>query len=428
MSRAGKRVTGGLAVTGGLFVARCVAVAGCAAVAGALVAAGPVMIAPAQAQSVDDALSAARDGERERALALLERRLERDPDAVHARFAYARVLARDAQYSAAVDEYDRLLAAHPDNADYLLGKAQALVWAGEPARALAPLARARRLAPEYRAVWQLEARALAAAGDPGDRERHRRLVADARERFPDADWPAWPAPGAGGRIHRYVEGGLGWFDLGGGREDWRLRYAELGQERRGGHAVRARLSRSERFDLVDSELLVGGGLALGRDWSLTLRGTLAPEADVLARRSLGATLRRDLGGGFGVAAGARHAAFANDELNLYTARAERYFGDWYLGWTLTAARLSGASTTVNNRLRVDHHYRPRSRVGVILATGRENESLGDGRFLTDSVRTGALTGEHAFDARWTLNWTITVQRQGDAFTRRGARVGLRYRF
>lgn len=383
---------------------------------------------PADATVVDTAVEQAIAGDRPGALATLGSALEADPDNQDLRFAYARVLAWDGQYAQALSQFDRLLAADPDNADVLLGKAQVLVWSERPESALPLLARARSLAPDYLAVWQLEDRALTAAAGAQHRARHERLIEEARERFPDHEWSDWATTRMVVATRTELEAGAGWYDLGAGRDDWTLLYVDashaLGDER----TVFARMSRWERFALTDTELLAGLTLPLGERWAASLQGSLTPAADVLPRRSLQLDARRELGRGMAASATLRQAGYANDTLRIYALGLERYQGNWYGAWRVSAGRLGAADTTWSQQLRIDRYYGDGHRAGLIVATGRETESLGDGQFITSGVRTAVLQGRHRIGPAWALSWEITLQRQVGAYTRRGLSVGLRHQF
>jgi len=393
-----------------------------------LTAALLVGAAPAAAGVADRAVEQAIAGNRSGALAELEAALDADPVDLELRFAYARVLGWDGQYANAMRQYEILLAADPNNADFLLGKAQVLVWSQRPEAALPLLARARTLAPDYLAVWQLEDRALISAQGEHHRTRHRQLIEMARERFPDQQWRDWPDTIREVRTGLQLEAGIGWYDLGTGRDDWHLLYADvshaLGHER----TLFARVSRWERFGLTDTELLAGIALPLDDRWSASLQGSLAPAAEVLPRRTLQLDARREFGRGIAASATIRQAGYDNDTLRSYALGLERYHGHWYAAWRVSAGRLGDADTTWSQQLRLDRYYGDGHRAGLIVAAGRETESLGDGRFITSGVRTAVLQGRHWIDPAWAISWEITLQRQVGAYTRRGLSVGLRHQF
>ena len=163
----------------------------------ALCAAQPALPA---AGLLDEARTAVKSERLDQAEQLLRQQLLRQQHDDEARFLLARVLAWQGKRGEAHIEYDALLKAHPQNADYLLGKAQTLVWDGQPAQALPLLQHARRVAPRYEDVWRLQIAALIAVGDEYRLRQARTIQAMAAERFPKSDWrvaganPAAPAP------------------------------------------------------------------------------------------------------------------------------------------------------------------------------------------------------------------------------------------
>jgi YaiO family outer membrane protein len=325
----------------------------------------------------------------------LAARVAAEPDRMDTRFDYARALSWAERWQDALQEYDRLLAAAPEDPDFLLGKAQVLAWSGRPAEALPLLEQARRHAPDYQEVIRLEAQLRAGLA-------------------------AWPV--------QSLEAGLGWQDLGNGRPDWNAQYVEYQRRSAPGHFLSGSVARAERFNAADVEGRVSWARPWNANWSFGLEGSLAPGADVLPRRSGRFRLQRTLGDGWGMHGGLYRAGYASDDLTTATAGAERYAGHWYGGVTVNASRLQGADTTWSGQLRLDRYYATDSRVGLIVAAGRETESIGAGRFLTSSTRGLSLLGQHRWAPQWSINWELLVHEQGDAYTRRGFRAGLRHDF
>lgn len=328
-------------------------------------------------------------------LAALEARLATDPGHLETRFAYAQALSWAERWEEALREYDRLLAAVPDDPDYLLGKAQVLAWSGRPADALPLLERARRAAPDYEAVARLEAQV--------------------RERLDT-------------RPAQSLEAGFGWQDLGRDLPDWRTLYVDYQRRTAPGHALFAGVQQADRFDVTDFEGHAGWARPWNDHWSFVVEGSLAPGAGVLPRWSGRFRLRRQVGDGWGVFGGLQQAGYASDDLTTATVGAERYAGPWYAGLTINASRLQGADTTWSGQLRFDRYYAADSRIGLIAALGRETESIGEQRFLTSSTGSLALLGQHRWAPQWSVSWELLVHDQGDAYTRRGFRAGLRHDF
>jgi YaiO family outer membrane protein len=322
-------------------------------------------------------------------------RLVQAPEDHDTRFAYARQLSWHGRWEEALAEYDRLLMVDPDNADYLLGKAQVLSWSGRPDQAVPLLEKAAALAPEYAAVRELQASLLRQADD---------------------------------RPVREIEAGLGWQDLDSGLPAWSEQYLEFSRRSAARQVLYGGLRRTERFDLADLEGSLGFSRPLTGAWLAAVEGRIAPGAEVLPRWSGQLRVRRDFGGGWGAELGARRAAYARDELDIWTLAVDRYFSHWYVGWAVLAGKLEGANLTWSNQLRLDRHYGDGSRLGAIASTGRETDSLGDGRFTTNSTLGLSLQGLHRFSTRYGISWELLVHEQGDAYLRRGFRVGLVCRY
>jgi YaiO family outer membrane protein len=383
-------------------------------------------------EAVSRARAASEAGHYASAATMLEKHLAGAPNDVEARFLLARVLAWDERWADAIGQYDVLLAEHPDSVDYLHGKAQVLVWSGRPEEALPLLERARALAPDYESIWQLQTQALLAADGDDHRERASALTNEARRRFPDSVWPLWEEPAApddaGPDFPTEIEAGVSYESLNSGQSDWRSVYVEASRHLDARRSVYGVARSTDRFDDTDVELTAGGYLPVTDDWTTALEGSVAPGADILPRWSLSGRLQRPLARGFGLQIGMRHARYENDYTNLLSLTGDRYWGNAYVGYTLYASRLQGAGTNFSHQIRLDRYYGDRNRVGVLMAVGDETESVGGGRFVTDTTATFVVGGRHWFVPLWAVSWELIWHDQGDAYTRGGARVGVRHQF
>lgn len=98
------------------------------------------------------------------ALEIAEQRLQQAPQDLEARGWRARLLAWTRRWAAAEEEYRRVLAATPDDADILLGLADVLAWQQRWQEALTLLERAQRVAPQRTEVAVRQGRVLRALG------------------------------------------------------------------------------------------------------------------------------------------------------------------------------------------------------------------------------------------------------------------------
>lgn len=373
-----------------------------------LVLVGLLVVAPvagAQADAVESATARIEAGDRGGALDILGRHLADQPGDDEARFLYARVLSWEQRWAESLDQYDRLLRGSPDNADYLLGKSQVLVWSSRPQEALPLLARARTLAPDYEAVSTLEGQALDAVAAPVQR-----------------------APTQSSIYANHLEGGFSVQKLSGGLPDWTSLFAQGG--RRLGHrrSVFGRVRRTERFDEQDNEIAGGVYWPAGSSWTASADASIAPGAVVLPKWAVAAHLQRPFDSGLGIQFGVRHAEYAANHVNMLTVTGNYYWRNYFAGWTLYVSKLEGADPTFANQLRIDRHYGAQNRVGLLLAAGEEVESVGNGLFIAGDTFSAVLTGLHWVSPTWGVSWELIFHDQGDAYRRGGFRVGLRRQF
>jgi YaiO family outer membrane protein len=217
----------------------------------------------------------------------------------------------------------------------------------------------------------------------------------------------------------------------GGRPAWRAASVEVRLGRADGATVALSARDLERFGLRDDELAVAARTPWRGRWLLSgeASGTLAPSFAPAFAAAVG--LERALGRGFAASARVRWAHYeggtgAADPI-FASAGVERYFGAQRLAATGYLASLGGA-LSASARLAWDVYYGARSRFGVALAGGRELESTGAASPLATDVLSGALAGAHAVGEAWAVLYEVGVQRQGDLYTRAGARLGLVRRF
>jgi YaiO family outer membrane protein len=228
-----------------------------------------------------------------------------------------------------------------------------------------------------------------------------------------------------------IEVGYGHDHVSGGRPAWRAASLEVRLARADGARVAFSARDLERFGLRDRELALAAGAPWRGRWLVSgeASGSLSPSFAPAFTAAVG--LERALGRGFAASARVRWAHYEGgtgtaDPL-FASAGVERYFGAQRLAATGYLASLGGA-LSASARLAWDLYYGERSRIGVALAGGRELESTGASGPLATDVLSGALAGSHAAGEAWAVLYEVGVSRQGDLYTRAGARLGLARRF
>jgi YaiO family outer membrane protein len=325
----------------------------------------------------------------------LQSRVAAAPDDTDARYALARSCARAGRQPEALAQYDRLLAHDANNADWLLGRAQAQVALGQSREALATLERAHTVAPGYEDVLILEARV---------RESLR------------------PARAARAWLSGAYE------DLSGGRPSWRSTTAGL-DRRLGPHRhVNAGIHVEERFDEQDEQFSLGFADRPGGDWSYGVALDVAPDGVILPEWNLVMEAARALPQEMTLNLRARHADYVNVDVDSLAVGVEKYFSALRAGYTLTAAEPSGLGTSFGHTLRIAHDYGDASHVTLALGYGEEAETIAPGVVQVTTNRSVSLNGLHWHSAAWGFTWEAGWYEQGDLYDRTRIGLGLQYRF
>ena len=336
------------------------------------------------------------------------------------RYELARTLARSGGVEAALAEFDALLEEFPNDADYLLGRAQMLARLGRTAEAIETAERALTLAPGYEDVWQLR---LQLAQRAGDDAAVAALRAEVAARFPDASW--WqPAP-APTEYRRWFSTGSGADHLSNGAPDWSRQFLRFDWETGESAALFAELSRSERFDERDSSLYVGGTWDALPHWQLgaALAGTEEPR--FLPERELSFDATRAWAHGWGTALGVRQRDYVTGDVRSYAFTGEKYFSDYRVAYRLDHSRQSGADSALTHALTLAWYPNEKRSLGVTLGSGEEIEIIGLDQLLRTSVDNVTLTGNENLSGRLALSWWLGTHEQGDFYRRDYAGLSIR---
>lgn len=339
-------------------------------------------------------------------------------------FQRARSLARDGNYDAAILEYRRLSARHPDDVDYLLGEAQVRFWTGDNECALNLTSRARRLAPDYEDVWRLEYRVLQAMNEPGgesqeDAARLESFKGEADARFPGATWLRKTTASDGARLR--WETGINRESLDNGARDWQEVYAYVDRRSANDNLVSLTLTEHRRFSLVDNEVVFGGAFKFARSWLFDGALRLSPDADFLAEVVIDAGAGKQLGNGWLAGVDVRHRQYPNDTVNTWGIDVERYFGSFRAAYHIGNTRLSTSSSFVHRGV-LNYYAESGSRYGLTVAAGDEVEIVAPGELLEMDISAVALSGRHPLGERLSILWRVGTHRQGSIHRRNS--VGL----
>lgn len=211
-----------------------------------------------------------------------------------------------------------------------------------------------------------------------------------------------------------------------GYDDWRGMRLELGNETRGRIGGHVAVFEEQRFGTTDRGIELSASVPFGKAWVWVPTVSLAPDADFLARTAVDMDLYKELGQGWVASGGIGQSRYRDANVNRAKAGIERYVGAWRIGYQAIVSQVHGRSGVAHD-LRVARSYADTSEVGIQFNAGREPTVLAQGIVNAD-VKGVGLFGHHAFNPTWTLWWNVGTTRQGDFYTRRGAGVGLQYRY
>jgi YaiO family outer membrane protein len=359
----------------------------------------------------------------------LRARVAAEPSNTDARYDLARSCARAGRPADALAEYDALLAAHPDNPDWLLGRGQALTALGRAQQALPALERARALAPRYEDAWRANVAALEAVQD---QDGALALAREAGRAFPEAAWPRDRQ--AAIERSRLIERGtrvslnLSYEDLSGGRRSWQAASLLVDHPLTGTRRLLAGVNVEERFDRQDEQFTIALVDRIGRNWSWGVTADVASDAEILPEWNLVAEVGRMLPGDRSISLRARHASYAAVDVDSLAATFEQYFATFRAAYTLTGSKPDGISVQYGHALRVAHDYDDRSHVTLALGHGDEAETVAPGVVQVTRNRSVSLLGTHWRTAAWGFSWEAGWHEQGDLYDRVRLRLGLEHRF
>lgn len=213
-----------------------------------------------------------------------------------------------------------------------------------------------------------------------------------------------------------------------GQPDWREDLLDFAWKLRPSTTLSAGARATERFDLKDREGFAAAYVPLGAHKTLLhLEGSGSSTHRVLPEAMGLAEVIQPLAGGWVVSGGARLSRYTSSDVQMLTATLEKYFGDYRLAYTVYLSRPEGAGWAPAHRVALSWHRSALTFLTLAAARGREVESLPTGLLVTE-VRAVALGGGFEILPHWGLTFEVGHVRQGDLYTRRGARIGTRILF
>jgi YaiO family outer membrane protein len=242
------------------------------------------------------------------------------------------------------------------------------------------------------------------------------------------------AGGAGAAPSFTVEAALGQESISGGREDWRSAEANLlwrDTAARGEPAANLALRHTERFGLEDRQVEAGGAWRFAPDWRAEAELAHSDTHRVLPEwRARGRAWWLGVGG-WNLAAGGGRTLYRGAGVqgsSVAELQAERYVGAFRFLWAGSLTRPDGGGSAGAQQLRLDWYPNDDSRIGVLLAAGREPEAVPGQGVVTTRVRSLVLGARWRFHPAWSASAELGAHDVGDLYDRRGLRLGLAHHF
>jgi YaiO family outer membrane protein len=196
-------------------------------------------------------------------------------------------------------------------------------------------------------------------------------------------------------------------------------------------SIGAAVRELQRFDLNDVDLGASASGPLGERLVLGGEAAASPTHRFMPVASAAAQLQVDAGAGFVASTGVRWSRYVSEAASsnpvILRLGLEQYWGPFRASWTGFLTTVAGA-WSASQRASLDFFYGERGRVGVGLNMGRELESVAGGVLVVTDVLGAVVAGRQDVDAHWSFVWEVGAQRQGQLYTRTGARLGIRRRF
>ena len=214
-----------------------------------------------------------------------------------------------------------------------------------------------------------------------------------------------------------------------GQPDWREELLQLAFKPRRDLALLGGARETERFDQMDREGYGAVYLPLGERRVLHFEGSYSSTHRVLPRGSALAEIAWPLQDGWVVSAAGKLSDYpVAGRVQMANGTVEKYFGDYRIGYTVYISRPENAGWSPAHRLAASWYRGDLTFVTLSAWRGREVESVYPSTLLVTDVTGQALQGGIEIAPGWGLTFELSHVRQGDLYTRRGARIGTRFLF
>jgi YaiO family outer membrane protein len=225
-----------------------------------------------------------------------------------------------------------------------------------------------------------------------------------------------------------IEIGFSHDSLDKGHAGWSSVYLDGAHRFGDRHSIYGELRQARRFNLSDREVSGGYYQPIGEAWTVLIEASVSPDHNVLPKNSLLGQLQKAFDGGWDVQAGLRRSQYNAASTGLMVLTGERYWDNFRAAYTFYLGKIQGAGAAPSHKGQLSFYYTEHSYLTLGLAKGRQVENLGAGLgVLTTDVTSTSLSGIHWLGS-WGVSYEAIAERQGELYSRKGIRFGLRHAF
>ena len=347
-------------------------------------------------------------------------------------FRTARELSFAGEYDRAIQIYNRLLEVYPQNADYLLGKGQALLWSGDAGGAIPVLEQGLELAPEYEDIYRALAQAHESNREP---QQAAAVYRQARDKFGS---PAWTTRGlvnasrdTGSGINLKLTNHMEY--LSNHSEDWRDTTIAVTGNLDKSRQVTLTFTNSSRFGLIDNTVSAESYLPVNENNLLYAEIRYSGSHNVLPELSAHLQLAHSFRNGWGFIGGYKRVEYTESGVNLFDLGLEYYFGNYRVAYTSVISDSDTAGNALSHRFQAGYTFNSLSNIQLAVTTGAEVEKPVNARSIIKTDFTNiSLWGEYRLNSNWTFIYAagftdLTVNNLRSS-NRKSFNLGVQYNY
>ena len=349
--------------------------------------------------------------------------LKSTPNDSEAQFLYARALAWDKKHDQAIVVLNKLIAKQPNNADFLLSKANVLSWQQNEKSAIKTLKIARNISPEYREIWELELKLLQKVGDNKQYQQVKNeysLQFHTEYQDPKTKIPAAPKQKKYLLIGKTIER----LDI--KTDDWHTNKLEFGAKMEK-HALNLSLENSSRFNLSDNQISTSLSrqfkkhIIVTTAFSISENNLLYPawQSQLQAEKTIN---KKNV-----IEIKWQHKKYSADVIDGTSISFSQYLGNFLPRISINTTALNNNDFTLNYSGDLSWFFNKQDFIRLSISKGNDIEYLQQ-KIKTTETNFMGIDGRWQFNKNWNAILALGHHKQGTIYKKDGIFIGLQRRF